>query len=305
MIEVNELQNQVKQLGQALATERQARLDREQREARNRARTVKSLIVVIAVGSAVVGVQEARAWGGCTNTLSQWGLKAFCAGDPASAAQVNSNFQTLAMDVEAKVGTIADPNVSVSGTATVTGKLNANGGLAVKGDAGASGTVSGLKGTFGSGSTGGTMLGGGNAAGNLHVDATTGATYLNYYAGKGVKFGNGASGEVGSVDASGNLSVNGQYQSSGEPLFIVCKKTTGLSTVGSTTQVFTAADCGGKLPSAKYAGALTGYSGCANGALYNLTVVNEDGTNHPGVYQYGSTFCASTGNVSAIYFKVK
>jgi hypothetical protein len=175
---------------------------------RSRLRIAKALVAVVAVGSLVAGVQEARAWGGCNQFLSTYGLKTFCAGDPALATDINSNFQVLAKGLEAKVGKISDAKVTISGgTATLTGKLTANGGLTVTGDAASSGTVSGFKGTFGSGSSGVTMLGGGNTAGNLHIDATNGATFLNYYAGKGVYFGNGASGIAASVDSAGNLSA--------------------------------------------------------------------------------------------------
>ena len=204
MSPTNDLQQRVKQLEQLLADTRQGL----ERQRQTRTRIAKALVAVLAVGSLVAGVQEARAWGGCNQFLSSYGLKTFCAGDPALASDINSNFQVLAKDLEAKVGKISDPKVTISGgTATLTGMLTANGGLTVKGDAASSGTVSGIKGTFGSGSSGGTMLGGGNTAGNLHIDATTGATYLNYYAGKGVYFGNGAAGIAASVDAAGKTTT--------------------------------------------------------------------------------------------------
>ena len=50
---------------------------------------------------------------------------------------------------------------------------------------------------------------GSNSAGNFHLDAdgskTDGHIYLNWFSGKGVRFGNGASTEVASVDSAGSL----------------------------------------------------------------------------------------------------
>ena len=53
---------------------------------------------------------------------------------------------------------------------------------------------------------------GGNSVGNLHVDANSpsggdGSLYLNYNSGRAVRFGNGASGVVASVDSAGDLSA--------------------------------------------------------------------------------------------------
>ncbi len=135
MSQSNELQQRVNQLEQLLADTRQGLEPQRQ----TRARIAKALVAVLAVGSLVAGVQEARAWGGCNQFLSSYGLTTFCAGDPALATDINGNFQVLAKDLEAKVGTVTDPNVTVksnlavTGTTTVTGKLTANGGLTVVG----------------------------------------------------------------------------------------------------------------------------------------------------------------------------
>ena len=109
----------------------------EQRRVRQRARAVNALVVVIALGSAVVGVRETLAWCGCSQTLPS-PLTAFCAGDPASAAQINGNFKALSdglVGVQQKVGSAAGANVTVAGTETVTGLLTAKTGLAVTGAA--------------------------------------------------------------------------------------------------------------------------------------------------------------------------
>ena len=130
-----ELEARLVLIERQLLGERQARQARKLRDGR----IAKVLAIVVAVGSLVAGVQEARAWGGCTQFLSSYGLKTFCAGDPALATDINGNFQVLAKDLEAKVGTVTDPNVTVksnlavTGTTTVTGKLTANGGLTVVG----------------------------------------------------------------------------------------------------------------------------------------------------------------------------
>jgi hypothetical protein len=125
-------------------------LERElRRERQTRGRIAKALVAVLAVGTLVAVVQEARAWGGCNQFLSTYGLKTFCAGDPALAADINSNFQALAKDLEAKVGTVTDANVTVksnaavTGTTTLTGKLTATGGAAVTGVLTADGVKSG------------------------------------------------------------------------------------------------------------------------------------------------------------------
>lgn len=68
-------------------------------------------------------------------------------------------------------------------------------------------------------STGSIQLGGsnrtltaGNEAGNLHIDSlAAGWIYLNRYSGKGTIFGNGNDGDVGSIDAAGNLNIAGSY----------------------------------------------------------------------------------------------
>ena len=53
--------------------------------------------------------------------------------------------------------------------------------------------------------------------GNFHIDARAGGygMYLNWYAGtSGTYFGNGASGQAGRIDSSGNLSLSGSYPGS-------------------------------------------------------------------------------------------
>ena len=124
-------------------------LERElRRERQTRGRIAKALVAVLAVGTLVTGVQEARAWGSCPGLLEPYGLKTFCAGNPALASDINGNFQALAKDLEAKVGTVTDANVNVksnvavTGTTTLTGKLTANGG-AVTGVLTADGVKSG------------------------------------------------------------------------------------------------------------------------------------------------------------------
>jgi hypothetical protein len=56
----------------------------------------------------------------------------------------------------------------------------------------------------------------GNSGGNLHIDSVNGTTvgsiYLDYYAGAGTIFGNGAGLGVGSMDTSGNFTANGIYR---------------------------------------------------------------------------------------------
>jgi len=57
----------------------------------------------------------------------------------------------------------------------------------------------------------GTMASVVTSTGNLHIDsAPSAATYINYFAGtSGIVFGNGASGQVGSIDTAGNLTMSG------------------------------------------------------------------------------------------------
>ncbi len=121
MIQPTDLQARIDKLEADLVTERQFRHVREQQAARTQARAVKALVAVIAVGSLVAGVQEARAWGSCAGLLEPYGLKTFCAGNPALASDINGNFQALAKDLEAKVGTVTDPNVTVKSNLAVTG----------------------------------------------------------------------------------------------------------------------------------------------------------------------------------------
>ena len=149
MIQPTDLQARIDKLEADLVTERQFRHVREHQAARTQTRAVKALVAVIAVGSLVAGVQEARAWGACAGLLEPYGLKTFCAGNPALASDINGNFQALAKDLEAKVGTVTDANVTVksnlavTGTTTLTGKLTANGGAAVTGVLTADGVKSG------------------------------------------------------------------------------------------------------------------------------------------------------------------
>ena len=116
----DELEARLVMVEQQLLGERQARQARQARKLRD-GRIAKALAAVVAVGSLVAGVQEARAWGGCSQFLSGYGLKTFCAGDPALASDINGNFQVLAKDLEAKVGTVTDPNVTVKSNLAVTG----------------------------------------------------------------------------------------------------------------------------------------------------------------------------------------
>ena len=127
MSQSNELQQRVNQLEQLLTDTRQGL----ERQRQTRTRIAKALVAVLAVGALVAGVQEARAWGGCDQFLNVYGLKTFCAGDPASASDINGNFQVLAKALQDKTGAIASPNITAAETIT------AKKGIAV------SGTISG------------------------------------------------------------------------------------------------------------------------------------------------------------------
>ncbi len=118
MIQPTDLQARIDKLEADLIAERQFRHVREQQAARTQARAVKSLVAVIAVGSLVAGIQEARAWGGCAKTLPD-PLKTFCAGDPALANDINGNFRALVDWLTPKVGAFG--NAGGSSVAVFTG----------------------------------------------------------------------------------------------------------------------------------------------------------------------------------------
>jgi len=103
----NDLQQRVKQLEQLLADTRQGL----ERQRQTRTQIAKALVAVLAVGTLVAGVQEARAWGGCAKTLPD-PLKTFCAGDPALANDINGNFKAVVDWLEPKVGTFGKPGGS-------------------------------------------------------------------------------------------------------------------------------------------------------------------------------------------------
>ena len=157
---------------------------------RSRLRIAKALVAVLAVGSLVAGVQEARAWGGCTQFLSSYGLTTFCAGDPALAKDINGNFQVLAKALQDKTGAIASPNI------TAAGAITANKGIVV------SGTISG--GAYSPGA-----VDYNNSAGSL--GAVGGAAIVNDMTNyKGLMIlGNNAAGGPRSVLVYDNLTVNG------------------------------------------------------------------------------------------------
>ncbi len=81
------------------------------RERQTRARLAKALAAVLVLGTGVVGVRETLAWGGCSQTLPS-PLTTFCAGDPASAAQINGNFKAVVDWLEPKVGAFGKPGGS-------------------------------------------------------------------------------------------------------------------------------------------------------------------------------------------------
>ena len=90
----------------------------EQAAVRRRRLIAKALVAVLAVGTLVAGVQEARAWGGCAKTLPD-PLKTFCAGDPALANDINGNFKALVDWLTPKVGAFG--NAGGSSVAVFTG----------------------------------------------------------------------------------------------------------------------------------------------------------------------------------------
>ena len=112
MSPTNDLQQRVKQLERLLADTRQGL----ERQRQTRTQIAKALVAVVAVGSLVAVVQEARAWGGCNQFLSSYGLKTFCAGDPALASDINGNFKTLVDWLEPKLGPLSAGTVSAGGS---------------------------------------------------------------------------------------------------------------------------------------------------------------------------------------------
>ncbi|MCA2977385.1 MAG: hypothetical protein INH41_05875 [Myxococcaceae bacterium] len=147
-------------------------------EARERRRARRLLKAGAAlVVCATLGVCTALAAdGNCPNGMP------FCfqADQPARASEVNHNFAQLREWLEAKVG-VAGTGVRLTSDLSTTSRII-----------------------------------GGNVGGNLHLDAATGATYLNWYSGTaGTYFGNGAQGQVGRIDGAGNLTLSGSVTATG------------------------------------------------------------------------------------------
>jgi hypothetical protein len=147
----------------------------EGRERRRARRLVKAGVALVAC--ATLGVCTALAAdGNCPNGMP------FCfqADQPARASDVNHNFAQLREWLEAKVG-VAGTGVRLTSDLSTTSRII-----------------------------------GGNVGGNLHLDATTGSTYLNWFSGTGgTIFGNGAQGQVGRVDGTGNLTLTGSVTTTG------------------------------------------------------------------------------------------
>ncbi len=70
------------------------------------------------------------------------------------------------------------------------------------------------------GPSGGGIFGSNNASGNFHLDSDSGGSdghiYLDWFSGRGVVFGNGAGGSVGSIDTRGNFLANGTVSAGGD-----------------------------------------------------------------------------------------
>lgn len=78
-----------------------------------------------AIGSVAVVAVVAVLWGGpalaqamCSPTLTLAGMTTFCADQPAQASQVNTNFLKIIQAVEAKIGPLSSPDVTVTGQFT-------------------------------------------------------------------------------------------------------------------------------------------------------------------------------------------
>ncbi len=118
-----ELQQRVNQLEQMLHETRKGL----EQQRHTRSSLAKALVAVVVLGSAVVGVRETLAWGGCSQTLPS-PLKTFCAGDPALAADINGNFKAVADWLVPKVGKFgtADAAVFTGSGAALTGLSGGN-----------------------------------------------------------------------------------------------------------------------------------------------------------------------------------
>ena len=103
-----DLQQRVNQLEQMLHETRKGL----EQQRHTRSSLAKALVAVVVLGSAVVGVRETLAWGGCSQTLPS-PLKTFCAGDPALAADINGNFKAVADWLVPKVGKFGDTAAAV------------------------------------------------------------------------------------------------------------------------------------------------------------------------------------------------
>lgn len=88
-------------------------------------------------------------------------------------------------------------SITVGGTSSVAGNSSVGGDLRIR-----NGQVT---------IADGARITGNNGSGNLHLDANAagvdGRTYLNWFSGRGVRFGSGAQSQVAEVDSSGNFSA--------------------------------------------------------------------------------------------------
>ncbi len=116
MSDPTDLQQRVNQLEQMLHETRKGL----ERQRHTRGRLAKTLVAVVVLGSAVVGVRETLAWGGCSQTLPS-PLKTFCAGDPALAADINGNFKAVVDWLVPKVGAFGTPGASTAAVFTGSG----------------------------------------------------------------------------------------------------------------------------------------------------------------------------------------
>jgi hypothetical protein len=174
---------------EALRT-RLAEVEREQAEQRANRRTLRRRVAAVAIVGAVIAGTAYAANGNCPNGMPV----CFAADTPALASDVNLDFAQLKQWLETKVGPVDAGTITATG-ATVNGTLTvSNADLHVN-----NGRVTGQ-----------------NATGDLHVGTSGGGyTYLDWFSGSSVAFGDGAQHLVGRMDNTGTLFLNNYVVNSG------------------------------------------------------------------------------------------
>lgn len=130
-------------------------------------------------------------------------LYCFGAGQPALASEINSNFETVADGVDAATASAAAKLPLAGGT--MTGQITTSASTAIQG---------------------------GNAQGNLHIDAESsgadGQMYLNWFEGKGVVIGRGNStGSIANFNSSTGKATIGGKRVPSEVVIARCSTVSG------------------------------------------------------------------------------